>query len=84
MKAISVIAFLFAAVAMAAPTPAEREDLEARENVEGATLAKPLFPLERLGRRSNMAWVVINQVYEHHPCFITDASDPLYSALGDS
>lgn len=31
----------------------------------------------------DVAWDVINQVYEHHPCFVTDASDPLYSALAD-
>ncbi|KZL73253.1 fungal specific transcription factor domain-containing protein [Colletotrichum incanum] len=29
------------------------------------------------------AWFVINQVYEHHPCFILDTSDPLYWALGN-
>ncbi|GKT63825.1 fungal specific transcription factor domain-containing protein [Colletotrichum tofieldiae] len=29
------------------------------------------------------AWFVINQVYEHHPCFISDTSDPLYWALGN-
>lgn len=35
------------------------------------------------GQIIDTAWFVINQVYEHHPCFIADASDPLYWALGN-
>jgi hypothetical protein len=41
------------------------------------------LPGRATGPTAQVAWDVINQVYEHHPCFITDASDPLYSALGD-
>lgn len=35
------------------------------------------------GQIVDAAWSVINQVYEHHPCFVSDASDPLYWALGN-
>lgn len=32
---------------------------------------------------ADAAWGVIDQVYEHHPCFISDTVDPLYWALGN-
>ncbi|KAK1675774.1 fungal-specific transcription factor domain-containing protein [Colletotrichum godetiae] len=35
------------------------------------------------GQIVDVAWHVINQVYEHHPCFITDSNDSLYRALGN-
>lgn len=35
------------------------------------------------GQIVDVAWHVINQVYEHHPCFITDSNDSLYWALGN-
>ncbi|KAH6960175.1 fungal specific transcription factor domain-containing protein [Fusarium avenaceum] len=35
------------------------------------------------GRIVDSAWHVINQVYEHHPFFISDTGDPLYWALGN-
>ncbi|OHE92187.1 hypothetical protein CORC01_12532 [Colletotrichum orchidophilum] len=35
------------------------------------------------GQTVDIAWHVINQVYEHHPCFTTDSNDPLYWALGN-
>ncbi|AEO68582.1 uncharacterized protein THITE_43844 [Thermothielavioides terrestris NRRL 8126] len=41
------------------------------------------LPGRAAGPIVDVAWDVINQVYELHPCFITDTSDPLYSALGD-
>jgi hypothetical protein len=35
------------------------------------------------GQIVDSAWDVINQVYEHHPFFVSDTRDPLYWALGN-
>ncbi|KAM0543066.1 hypothetical protein ACHAPJ_012515 [Fusarium lateritium] len=35
------------------------------------------------GPTVDTAWDVIGQVYEHHPCFVSDTVDPLYWALGN-
>ncbi|GKU21542.1 unnamed protein product [Fusarium langsethiae] len=35
------------------------------------------------GQVVDTAWEVIDQVYEHHPSFISDTGDPLYWALGN-
>lgn len=35
------------------------------------------------GQIVDRAWDVINQVYEHHPSFVSDIGDPLYRALGN-
>lgn len=35
------------------------------------------------GQVVDTAWEVIDQVYEHHPSFVSDTSDPLYWALGN-
>ncbi|KAF5007918.1 hypothetical protein FDECE_5834 [Fusarium decemcellulare] len=35
------------------------------------------------GQIVDTAWDVINQVYEDHPCFISDTIDPLYWAIGN-
>jgi hypothetical protein len=34
------------------------------------------------GQIVDTAWEVINQVYEHHPSFVSETGDPLYWALG--
>ncbi|RGP64450.1 fungal specific transcription factor domain-containing [Fusarium longipes] len=35
------------------------------------------------GQIVDNAWDVIDQVYEHHPSFVSDTNDPLYWALGN-
>ncbi|UZP35096.1 hypothetical protein NXS19_002912 [Fusarium pseudograminearum] len=35
------------------------------------------------GQVVDTAWEVIDQVYEHHPSFVSDTCDPLYWALGN-